>query len=175
MNCSLPKPRLFMGCSCNPSSWALDQATLPRRGPSSQDTVLVEWASSCCISLFSVSLQCYLRALADSVVPAKLLDVLHIKDLLAYWWPWEDSPFSQAQCCQAGCGRWGGVHSHFLRIFCELSTVRPSQCLHFKAWHDKRVKSLGISPLSLNHFISSWAKVRANSSNTRHSVQRRNR
>lgn len=54
-----------------PAPWALGKVTLPRRGPCSQDTVLVEWVSSCCISLFPVSLQRYLRALAGSVVPTQ--------------------------------------------------------------------------------------------------------
>lgn len=159
-----------------PAPWALGQATLPRSSClSSQDTVLVEWVSSCCISLFSVSLQCYLRALADSVVPAQSSWVCCTSK--TFWLSGGSekillSPrYDAARQPVAGEG---AVHSHFLRIFHELSTVRPSQYLHVKAWHDKRMKSLGISPLSLNLFISSWAKVRTNSSNTRHSVQCRN-
>lgn len=71
MNCSVPKPRLFMGYTRNPSIWALGQALLPGRGPSSQDTVLVEGVCSCHISLLSMSLHCYLRVLANSVVSAQ--------------------------------------------------------------------------------------------------------
>lgn len=173
MNCSLPKPRLFMGCSCSSGS-----------GPSysSQERTMF---SGHCLGGMSLFLLYQPVSCVSAVLPqsphtlsgpnTKLLRLLHIKNLLALWWPWEDSPFSCVQCWQAACGRWRGLHSHFLGIFHELSTARPSQYLHFGAWHDKRMESLGISPLSLNLFISSCTKVRTNSSNTRHSVQCRNR
>lgn len=172
MNYNLSKPRLFMGCSCSLGS-----------GPnsSSQERTmfsphcLMKWASSCCISLFSMSLQCYLRPLkaqwsqhkapgsaahqkpSDSLVAVRKFSFLLLMMLPGSLWQVRGATF------------------HLLGIFNELSAVRPSQYLHFKAWHDKRMKSLGISPLSLNLFIPSCTKVRTNSSNTRHSVQCRNR
>lgn len=56
----------WMNCSLqNPSIWALGQAILPGRGPSSQDTGSQR---SCHASLLPTSLQCYSIALEKSTV-----------------------------------------------------------------------------------------------------------
>lgn len=111
MNYSLPKPRLLMGCSCSlgsgPSSSSQERTMFSQHCLSGMSLFLLYQRVFC---LCSVTLDpCRL-----SGPNTKLLGLLHIKNLLAHWWPWENSPFSWIWHCQAVCGRWGGYIPIFL-------------------------------------------------------------